>query len=169
MKTHHKIKLLEKGWVEKEIKHAEKILDRAEQRDIFLTKITFWSALVVIVFANIIVSLVLIPFLIVFNKWILYSIVIIIAGTIGFLYNFLINDISHLEKKHHLLAGIIIPLLALANVIVMVTLSNRLIVVSKHHNPWIVAVLFAVAFILPYVLDRIRIRFFVRRSAVLVV
>ncbi len=152
--------LLNKGWHEAEIKKAETLLEQTEKHDVFFSKIIFWSALVVIVFANLIVSLILIPFLIVLNKWLLYILIVVLAGTIGFLYNFLVLDIGHLEKKHHLLAGIIVPLLGLINVIIMVIISNQFIkdlkVQNTTHNPWIIALVFAVAFIAPYLIDRFR-------------
>ena len=152
--------LSSKNWHDKEIKQAEKILERTEKHDVFFSKIIFWSALIVIIFANLIVSLVLIPFLIVLNQWVLYFTVVILAGTIGFLYTFLITDIGHLEKKHHILAGIIVPVLALANMTIMVIVSNRFIADLKinnpAHNPWLIAIVFVVAFILPYFIGLFR-------------
>ena len=159
MKQKQKLKLTEKGWNEEEIIHAEEVLDRAEKQDVHFSKIVFWSALIVTIFGNFIVSLILIPFLIVLNKWVLYSVVILLAGSIGFLYKLLITDIGHLEKKHHIAASIVIPLIAIANVVGMVLVSNRFIsdlkVENVQHNPIIVAVVFAVVLILPYVLHKI--------------
>ena len=103
---------------------------------------------------------VLIPFLIVLNKWILYFTIIVMALVIGFLYNFLILDIKLLGKQHHIAAGIIVPLIALANVFLMVIVSNRFIadlqLNNPPHNPAVVGVVFGVAFILPYLVDRLR-------------
>jgi len=172
MKEHKKLKLQEKGWKEEEIKKAEGILEKEEKHDTHFSKIVFWSALVVIIFANLLVSLILIPFLIVLNKWLLYTIIIILAGTVGFLYNFLIMDIGHLEKKHHLMAGIIVPVLALANMIIMVFVSNRFIrdlkVDNVQHNIWITAIVFAVAFIIPYIFYKIITKIKESRKATLV-
>ena len=160
MHPEKKDELLKKGWSEEEIKKAEAAIEKTELKDVFFSKITFWSALVVIIFANLLVTLVLIPFLIVLNKWVLYLTVIILAGVVGFLYNFLITDIGHLEKKHHLSAAIIVPILALSNMVVMVLVSNKFITDLKiqfpSHNPWIIGIVFALAFITPYLIDRIR-------------
>jgi len=162
MKEQKRSDLREKGWNENEIKKAENILEKEEKHDTHFSKIVFWSALVVIIFANLLVSLILIPFLIVLNKWLLYTTIIILASTVGFLYNFLITDIGHLARKHHLIAAIIIPILALANMLTMVFVSNRFIrelkIDNVQHNIWITAIVFAVAFILPYFLDQIRIK-----------
>ncbi len=150
--------LKKKGWNDAEIRRALNVVQREEHHDIFLSRIVFWSALMVIIFANIIISFVLLFFLIAFNQWLLYVTIILLAGLIGFLYNFLITDIGHLKRHHHLLAGIIIPLLALANMLVVVWLSNSFIkdlqVQNQPHNIWLVAVVFAIAFIIPYLVDR---------------
>ncbi len=166
-----KLNSFENKWNSSEIKKAGAIFEKINQHDLFASKLVFASALIVIIFANLIVSLILIPFLIVLNKLILYFIIIILGGTIGFLYNFLINDINHLEKKHHLLAGIIIPLLALANLMIMVLISNRFIselnINNQQHNPLMIAIVFTIAFILPYIIDSIRIHFKKRKAVIL--
>jgi len=155
-----KEELSKKGWNKKEIKKAEAILDRSEHHDIFFSKIVLWSALLVIVLGNVIVSFVAIPLMIFLDKWILYLSIAVLAGMIGFLYNFLINDIGHLERKHHILASIIIPVLAVINLVVVVFISNNLIkdlnVNNNLHNPWGLSILFAVSFILPFIIDQIR-------------
>ncbi|MFH1682184.1 MAG: hypothetical protein ABIA37_00145 [Candidatus Woesearchaeota archaeon] len=160
MHPEKRAELLRKGWGEEELKKAEAILEKTATQELFFSKIIFWSALVVIIFANLIISLVLVPFLIVLNQWALYFTVIILAGVIGFLYNFLVLDMGHLEKKHHLMAGIIIPVLALANMIIMVLVSNRFIAeLDLHnvpHNPWMIGLVFAAAFITPYLIDKLR-------------
>jgi hypothetical protein len=153
-------KFREKGWSEAEIKRVEKIVHREEKEDVFFSKIVFWSALVVIIFANLIVSLIMVPFLIVMNQWMMYLMVVVLAGTIGFLYNFLITDIGHLEKKHHISAGIIVPILAILNMVIVVIISNRFIleldIKNSPFNPFIVSGVFAVAFIVPYLISLFR-------------
>ena len=163
MKPQRKEELLQKGWREEELVKADSILDRATKHDIFFSKIVFWSALVVIIFANLLISAILIPFLIALYDLVLYAIVAVLGLAIGFLYNFLITDIGLLETKHHRAASIIIPIIAMGNVVVMVLTSNRFIesihLNNQPHNPWIVAAVFGGAFILPYVVDQIRLAF----------
>jgi hypothetical protein len=160
MKHHRKRDLLNKGWQEHEIDHAEKIIDRKDANDIHFARVVFWSALIVVIFGNLIVSLVLIPFLIVLNSFTLYAAIILLAGSVGFLYNLLITDIQHLERKHHITAGILIPLLAIMNMIIMVITANRLItavdVKNPLHNPFLAGVVFAIAFLIPYFLGLVK-------------
>lgn len=163
MKPQRKEELRQKGWCEEDLVKAEAILDKATKNDVFFSKIVFWSALIVIVFANLLVSVILIPFLITLYDLVLYAIVAVLGLAIGFLYNFLITDIGLLETKHHRIASIIIPIIAMGNVIVMVLTANRFIadiqINNQPHNPWMVAAVFSGAFILPYVVDQIRLFF----------
>lgn len=160
MKIVTKTRLQQKGWNDAEILKAEQALARDLRYDVHFSRIVFWSAVIVIIFANIIVAGVLIPFLIALNEWVLYSAVIILAGIVGFLYNFLITDIGHLKRKHHVWAGILVPLLALGNIVVVVILSNKVIqdarIPNVQHDPYMVGMVFAIAFIVPYVVDRMR-------------
>ena len=153
MKQQQRSYLLKKGWTIREITRVESTMEKKGWHDVHFSKIVFWSALIVIVFANVIVSLVMIPFLIVLDSWILLSIIVLLAGMIGFLYNFLITDIGHLEHKHHLAATIIVPIVALINLFIVVITSNSLIgqlgVEKSQNNPWLIAIVFAVAFTIP--------------------
>lgn len=161
MKIATKNRLQKKGWNDIEIRNAEQVLARELRYDVHFSRIVFWSAIIVIVFANIVVAGVLIPFLIALNQEVLYSAVIVLAGTVGFLYNFLITDIGHLERKHQVGAGILVPLLAVGNIVAVVILSNKVIqdarIPNVQHDPYLVGAVFAVAFILPYILDRIKV------------
>ncbi|MEK6951283.1 MAG: hypothetical protein AABX13_06185 [Nanoarchaeota archaeon] len=152
--------LKEKGWNLAEISRVKLASAHSEQYDKHFSKIVFWSALLVIIFANLIVSLMLIPVLVALTDVLLYATVIVLGGTIGFLYHFLIRDIGHLERKHHLLAGIIIPLLALANLALVVLWSNTFIgdlgLQNQAHNAWLLGLVFAAAFSIPAAVGGIR-------------
>lgn len=159
MKSQRRDQLLQKGWRQEELIRAEAILEKATRHDVFFSKIVFWSALVVIVFANIIVSAILIPFLIALYGPVLFAIVAVLGLMIGFLYNFLITDIGLLETRHHRTASIIVPIIGMGNIIVMVLTSNHFIksiqLNNQPHSPWIIAAIFGGAFILPYLVDQI--------------
>ena len=170
MKTVYRSKLSRKGWTEKEVEKVEDVVYKAREHDLHYSKIVFWSALVVIIFANILVSLVLIPFIIALNTLGLYLIVALMAGVIGFLYNFLVNDIGHLEKKHHVLAGILVPLIAIGNLFMMVMVANRFtadLKLENSHDPLMIGIVFAIVFIIPYLIGSVR-RAMQKKKAVLV-
>jgi hypothetical protein len=158
MKSLQRSKLKKEGGNYTELRKAENILDREEKHDLHYSKIVFWSAIVVIIFANLLVSLVLIPFLLFFSSFTLYFFVAVMAGTVGFLYNFLITDIGHLSQKHHLWASILIPLIAIVNIVLIVTFSNRYVgqLSVQPQNPWIISIIFAIAFIFPFFIIQIK-------------
>lgn len=153
-------RLSQKGWSIPEIAKIKQASAHSEQYDKHFSKIVFWSSLLVIIVANVLVSLVLIPVLVALTNLLLYAIVVVLGGTIGLLYHFLIRDIGHLEKKHHLLAGIIVPVIALANLVLAVLWSNRFIgdigVQNQPHNAWLLGAVFAVALIVPAVVGGIK-------------
>lgn len=172
MNTYKKLDLRAKGWEDAEIRKAERILERAEVQDVFFARLVFWTALIVIIFANLVVSLILVPVLAFFEGWMFYTVLIVLALGVGFVYNFLITDVQHLERKHHLIAGILLPLIALVNLALVVLVSNRLVeestLATVKHNPWMIGVVFAAAFILPSILDKVRMAWKEGRKKVLV-
>lgn len=149
--------LTSKGWKDTEIKHAQDVLNQEKAHDAFFSKIVFYSALVIIIFANVFVSFAILFLSIVISSWFLYIITGVLALTIGFLYNFLITDIGHLEKKHHLFATILLPILAFANILLIGFVSNTIIadlgISTGEHNTWFLGVTFAVLFLVPAVID----------------
>ena len=71
------------------------------------------------------------------------------------LFNFLVWDVEeHLTKKHHLIAGIIIPVLAVFNLYMVTKISNSINTVFKitsvRENPLTISAFYVIAFLLPY-------------------
>ena len=124
-----------------------------------LNKVVYWGALLVAIVGNLIVSVVLIPFLLVLSKMQLYIIIIIIGIAFGALFNMLLKDIEELDKKHHVIAGIFIPALAIINVFIMTQLANYLTILigvnNVPHNPIVISVIYVASFSLPYILYKI--------------
>ena len=158
MKKNLRETLKKKGWHEKEVKQAMKSLERVTEHDIHFSKIVFYSALLLIVFANIMSAFALMFISILISPLLLYLFVVILALVMGFLYNYLILDIGHLDKEHHILAMIAIPVIAFVNIVVMVLVSNSLItsleIVNETHNPWLLAIIFSIFLLSPSVIGK---------------
>ena len=112
------IKRMEKrGWSKKEILeavgkiHKAKQLKTSETR--FLEKRIYWVLLVVIIAANFAISIALIPILMVLRGIFLYFVIITLGIVFGLLFELVIRSMEHLEKKHHALLAIFIPIIAL--------------------------------------------------------
>jgi len=152
-------RLRDKGWTQKEIEHAIEVIGQSKTQKskiaIISDKIVYWIALILAIVGNIILSVVLIPFLLVLNSIQLYLFVVILASSFGLLFSQLLKDIEGLDRAHHVIAGIFIPALALINVYVMVNLANyldKIFRLSKvTHDPIIISLVYVVFFTFPYI------------------
>jgi len=156
------IKRLEKrGWNKKEVSKAVGIIKNAKQDRgngiIFLEKRIYWILLIVIIVANFAISVSLIPILIALKGMLLYIVLIITGGTFGLLFELVIRSIEHLEKKHHVILAILLPVIALVNVFMMSRISNGLmeeLSLTNLHNSIVIALVYAAAFVVPYLVYR---------------
>lgn len=121
--------------------------------------ILFWIFLFMTILSNLIISVVLVPILLVMSELFLYANILFIGLTFGFLLNSILQSIEKLDKKHHLIAGVLIPTIALINIFIFTRLSNQLIEIlelkTPIHNPLIIALLYVLAFTLPYLFSQV--------------
>ena len=134
----------------------EKVERETEHR---MDKFLYGTSLLILILCNFFGVLLLLPFLLVFEGVQLYIIVIFFAIVFGALFNYLIQALQHLGDKHHIIAGIILPILAIVDILILLELID--IVIEKlrifpKFDPYIVVVLFITAFILPYIVDLFR-------------
>lgn len=159
---HNLIKRLEKrGWKKREIIKTVDIIKNAKKNKpkdaVFIEKRIYWILLVMIIAANFAISIALLPVLIALRGFILYFVLVALGIAFGFLFELVIRSIENLEDKHHFLLAILIPLTALANVLFISRISNNLIKtlsLTNFHNSVIIAAVYAVAFVLPYIVYR---------------
>ena len=166
------IKRLEKrGWSEKEISKAVEIIHNAKQLKTqetrFFEKRIYWILLFVIIAANFAISVALIPILMTLNGMLLYFIIIVLGIIFGLLFELVIRSIEHLEKRHHILLVILIPLTALANIFVISRISNNLsqvLSLKNIQNPILISIIYAASFVLPYIIYRfiLKIEYYVK-------
>lgn len=152
-------RLKKKGWEKKEISRAVDIIHNAKQlktsESRFLDKKIYWILLIVVLVANFAISIALIPVLMALEGVQLFFIIIILGIVFGLLFELVIRSIEHLEKKHHLLLLLLIPLIALANLFIMTRISNNAMAklgLANTHNPFIVSAVYAVSFVIPYMI-----------------
>ena len=152
-------KLKKKGWSEEDINKTQKIisegavLDKSKTQP-FVNVVVFWTVVLVMVIGNFIISLLLIPFLLIINKIALDVVVVILGLAFGSLFNLLMTDLKYIERKHYILGGLLIPVLALVNISAMVKVAEAMNEVLRvgivREDPIFVSSLYAIAFILPY-------------------
>ncbi|MDP2749221.1 MAG: hypothetical protein Q8O89_00125 [Nanoarchaeota archaeon] len=154
-------KLRKKGWPEEEIEKTVMILqsDEGQKKQTAyrqsLSPILYWSALILTMVGNLVVSVVMVPFLVILQGIELYFIIAILGGAFGLLFNLIINDIEHMDTEHHIVAGAFIPAIAAINVFIIVKLSNLLtdiLKISFKQNAVIIAFIYITSFMAPYLI-----------------
>lgn len=158
-------KLEEKNWTKEEIDKALGILYSKEKQEKhmifpkFMSPVVYWVALIVAIIGNLMISIVLIPFLLVLTHLQLYIVIIVLGASFGAFFNLIIRDIEHVDYHHHIIAGVFIPTLAVINIYIIVTLANRigteLIKTNITQNAVYVSVVYVIAFIMPYLFYKI--------------
>lgn len=153
--------LLKKGFSKKEAKKTIEIIKKAKKTSKikFLDAIIYWNLLIVAIIGNMIISIILIPFLLSFKKVPLYSTIFILALMFGSLFDQLIREIENLENKHEIIAWVFIPVLALINIYYMTSFTNHLTETLELplslNSPLLVSLLYVFAFMTPYVIRKI--------------
>ncbi|MBS3104924.1 hypothetical protein J4234_01575 [Candidatus Woesearchaeota archaeon] len=154
-------RLEKKGWKNKEIINTVNFIRNAKhnktQENLFLEKRVYWILLVVVIAANFAISVALIPVLMALKGMFLYFVIITLGIAFGLLFELVIRSIEHLEKQHHQLLAILIPLIALANAFAISKISNNLgltLGFANVHNPISIAAVYAASFVLPYIVYR---------------
>ena len=152
-----KKRLEQKGWSKKDISRAVRIIEQAKANKHpkikILDKLVFWISLAIAIIGNFIISISLIPVLLALGNLPLYAVLITLGAAFGLLFDLLIRTIEHLEAKHHLFLGIIMPITAVINVIIIVAFSNNLekaINIQNPHSPLLAGAIYTFAFMLPY-------------------
>ena len=156
------IKRLEKrGWSGKEIEKAVGIIQDAKQNkskaSLFLEKRIYLLLLIIILASNFAVSIAMVPLLIALNGMALYFLIVVLGIIFGLLFELVIRSVEHLEKKHHIMLAFLIPITALINIFIISGLSNGLtgkLNLRNTHTPIIIALVYAVSFVLPYIIYR---------------
>ena len=152
-------RLMEKGWSEEEANRTHKLFyDHPNpQKHVHYVKkssvLFYWMMLLDLAICNFIVSFGLVPFLMVLKPGYVELIVVVLGVFMGLFFNMLIWDIEHIERKHHYMAMIFIPVTAIINMVIMVVLANKFAVLLKapgHANAFVISLFYVLAFSAPY-------------------
>ncbi len=117
------------------------------------------TAMLLLIFTNLIGAIILIPFLLFFEGIAQYAIVAVFATGFGMIFNFMIHSIEHLGDKHHIIAGIVVPFFALMDIIILFSLLEKIVKtlsLTATYNYTFIVITFVVAFLVPYIIDVFR-------------
>jgi|TARA_Y100000310_G_scaffold216244_1_gene217265 hypothetical protein len=151
--------LIEKGWNKSDINKTIKIIESAKKNKHpkikLLDKAVYWLSLIIAIIGNFIISVALVPLLLALSGMRLYLIIITLGFAFGLLFELLIRGIEHLETKHHIFLSIIIPIITLINFIIISNNIKKFIGIENPQNPIMTGAVYAIAFILPYIIYQI--------------
>jgi cation transport ATPase len=109
--------------------------------------------LVVISLASMITTLVTMPFMLFFNSYLMYGFILLIGLIFGLIFSFMVIDLKHIERKGHLFLSILVPIIAILNIIIMIFMAKHLTTkfnLTFEHNPFILATLYLLGYVIPY-------------------
>ena len=113
----------------------------------------YWTLLFLAIIGNFIISVVLVPFLLILKGAALYFSLFFVGASFGWVFSFILHSLAKLQKDQHIIASIFIPAIALINVGIFASLSNKLIVLLKlttpPHNPFLVGAVYVLGYVLP--------------------
>lgn len=118
-------------------------------------KLLYWMGMLILVVSSFYMSLLLVPLMLLFDLAPLLFVVVLMGLFFGFIINYIVNNLEHLETKHHVFLGLITPLIAIANVFFVVTIAKRVGIalnMTIRHDPYLISMVYLVALILPYLL-----------------
>ena len=116
-------------------------------------RVFYLISLFLLFISSFIVSFLLIPFILLFESFSVYAIVLLSGLVFGFIFSFMILDLQHLERKHHVFMGILVPAIAVANIYFIISLTKRIadfFLISLKHDFIVVSSFYLIGFILPY-------------------
>ncbi|MBI2575757.1 hypothetical protein HYV84_00965 [Candidatus Woesearchaeota archaeon] len=153
--------LLTKGFSRKDARRTLALLKRSAQKDQPFPRtdaLVYWILILVSIVGNMIIAVLLVPFLLAFRNAPLYITIALLAVFFGYIFDVLLRDLETTGKEH-LLAWLFIPILAVINVFYMVNFANYLTAAlhlpTAVHSPFLISSLYVVAYTFPYIFHNI--------------
>lgn len=152
--------LLTRGFTKDEARKTVKILEQGKNKSIFEQADTWMNyvLLIVAIIGNMIIAIMLVPFLLAFKTIPLYVTIALIASLFGYLFATIIKSLDE-KAKGGVIAGIFLPAIALVNSYFMVEFANfvttTLTLPNKIHSPITITAIYTLAFVTPFLLHKI--------------
>lgn len=161
MKKMHdlKAKLAKKGWNKSDVAKSINILEKAREKKHTLIKlfdkIVYLISLLIIIAANSIIPLVILPALITLNSYHVIFILIILGFSLGLLFEIIIRSIYHNESKYKVFIGVVISCVTIINIFLLplnITILEEELNLKANINPLFFGIFYSAAFLLSLIL-----------------
>lgn len=116
-------------------------------------RILYWLVILMLTICNFLIFIILIPFVLILRSTHLFLVVGAIGLVFGFIFSFLINDIEHLEPKHHRFAAGFIPAIGIINIFILINIEQFLrgFYFYRNVDKFYASFVYLIMFMLPYV------------------
>jgi hypothetical protein len=153
-------RMVSKKELARTIKHGQQPYNPADYSQFSkqASRILYWLVLLTLSISNFLIFVVLVPifFLLLYGH--LLIIVSVVGLIFGLLFNFLIQDIEHLEPRHHAFAAVFIPAVSIVNIAILLGIMRNI-----HGSYWSLrnqitwaSLLYVGFFAVPYVVGWLR-------------
>ncbi len=118
-----------------------------------LDVVLYWTTILVLTLINLIVAIVIIPLLFFATSFQFYLFIILLGLLFGYVFSLLIGNIESIRPHYHLFAAMFIPLLAVINIVVIVTSADAIAAsfgLELSKNPLHISIAYVASFIAPY-------------------
>ena len=150
-------KLRLKGWTEEEINHTKEVLLNSENKKTNSTKIfekiTEWVVLLSIIIGSIVGAWIIEPLLLVLNKTGAIIAIWFSGILFGLFASIIIQQIETIEKKHHLIISLTIPITTIIASMIITQQTNKITELTKigiNHNPYLLGTAYLIGVLIPY-------------------
>ncbi|MFH1849866.1 MAG: hypothetical protein ABH879_06820 [archaeon] len=160
-----KKRMKDRSWSKEEIEHTDRLMTSPRLKEKHShyressQRIIYWIAVYIMIIGNFMVAVALMPFLILLSGISAYAVVFSMGLIIGLIFNVLIQDLEHLHTRHKILGSLLVPILAILNIIIIVQATNRIsdtLSILIHNSAVLLSVVYAAAFIIPYIYSQIK-------------
>ena len=151
-----KEKLKIKGWEDDEIRKVEQVLssDKDKKHMQYRKRMhnsLFWLSLIVLIAANFVVLVGIMPYLLRVNN---NDLIYMVLGSFGFVFGSLfasmIMELDQLKAKHHIFAVLLFPLIILVNIVLLVSVSAQNNSIQLFPGIIMMVSVYMLLFLIPY-------------------
>jgi hypothetical protein len=144
------------NWDKEHIDRAKRILEGPGIDNVRKwNSIVYWSVLILAILGNFLVNAALIPIFITLDTYAVILTLIVVGLSFGLLFTHILRDLELVDPRHHVIAGVFLPIFAGIVSYVTVRLSNSLAIATQTdllltQSTVLIPIVYILAFTLPY-------------------
>jgi hypothetical protein len=148
-------KMKKKGWSDEEIEHATLAMQEPRRKiiDPFYDRFLHWIVFLSMLIGNFVIIFYLIPLIFILKSAISYVIIGFIAVVMGKIFEVVISDITHLNRKHNFVVGVVLPFLSLGIFVGFLSMLAETFEITGL-NIMVVGLIYSVMFVAPFYIKK---------------